>query len=151
MTEVKEKSTAALEIKTLPHDFEIHSKELLNNRVFKSEELKELQITKILNISNNSGKISEDNIQDLKSMFYDQDNSKSQSKKYNKTKNRGEIESDEDVNENDLISKPKRLKNDTRFNESLNKTERKVNDTTKYKNTESTLNIKVNSDNLIQN
>lgn len=73
MTEVKEKSTASLEIKSLPHDFNIHSKELFNNRVFKSEELKALQITKILNISNNSGKISEDNIQDLKSMFYDQD------------------------------------------------------------------------------
>lgn len=151
MTEVKEKSTYSLEIKTLPHDFNIHAKELFNNRVFKSEELNSLQITKILNISNNSGKISQDNIQDLKSMFYDQDNSKSQDKKSSKTKNRGEIESDEDVDEGDLISKPKRLKNDTRFNESLNKSEKKVNDTTKYKNTESTLNVKVNSDNLIEN
>lgn len=69
MTEVKEKSIASLEIKSLPHDFEVHSKELQNNRVFKTEELDNFQITKILNISNNSGKISEDNIKDLKNMF----------------------------------------------------------------------------------
>jgi len=69
ITEVKEKSIAALEIKSVPHDFEIHSKELFNNRVYKSDELTKFTMTKILNIANNTGKISEDNIQDLKCMF----------------------------------------------------------------------------------
>jgi len=61
------------------------------------------------------------------------------------------VESDEDIDENDLITKPKRLKNDTRFNDKLNKSEKKVNDINKYKNTESKLKDNVNIENLIDN
>jgi len=141
----------ACEIKSFPHDFDNHAKELHNNRVFKTEELDNLHITKILNISNNTGKISEDNIKDLKSMFYENADSNKSKTSSNKTKKRDEVESDEDIDENDLITKPKRLKNDTRFNDKLNKSEKKVNDINKYKNTESKLKDNVNIENLIDN
>lgn len=50
-----------------------------------------------------------------------------------------------------MISKPRRLKNDTRFNEKLNNNERKLNDINKYKNTENKLKDNVNNENLITN